>query len=124
MAQLLLCTDIHSLTRDSDNQNMKDHTYVANNRKNLCSSLDSAVSRSTLAIAQSQSPSWHYTTPSQTQAQAQAQMVAQVHPQSRYMTCMADDGKGNCTAAAQGNGPTEVVHGEGLIMGDRMLCTD
>ena len=81
---------------------------------------------STLAIAQSQSPSWHYTTPSQIQAQEQqrAQMVAQAHPQSRYMTCMADDGKGNCTAAAAGNGPTEVVNGEGLIMGDRMLCTD
>src|SRR5215467_13794071 len=82
---------------------------------------------STVAIAQSQSPTWSHTTqlpPQQELAQVQTQTQARAYPQSRYMTCMADDGKGNCTAAAEGSRPTEVVVGEEMHMGDRMLCTN
>jgi len=73
---------------------------------------------STLTIAQSQSPSWHFTAPSHIQAQAQRE------PQSLDMTCKADDGKGNCTAAAEAGGPTVVVSGKGAITGQKMHCQD
>src|SRR5215471_4003287 len=40
------------------------------------------------------------------------------------MTCMASDGKGNCTAAAGPDGKEVVVVGEGLKPGDKMECVD
>jgi len=40
------------------------------------------------------------------------------------MTCMASDGKGNCTAATGPGGKEVVVVGEGLKPGDKMECVD
>jgi lipid-binding SYLF domain-containing protein len=40
------------------------------------------------------------------------------------MTCVASDGKGNCTAAAGPDGREVVVVGEGLKPGDKMECVD
>ena len=40
------------------------------------------------------------------------------------MTCMASDGKGNCTAAAGPDGKVVVVVGEGIKVGDKMECVD
>ena len=40
------------------------------------------------------------------------------------MTCMASDGKGNCTAATGPDGREVVVVGEGLKPGDKMECVD
>jgi len=40
------------------------------------------------------------------------------------MTCIASDGKGNCTAATGPDGREVVVVGEGLKPGDKMECVD
>ena len=40
------------------------------------------------------------------------------------MTCMASDGKGNCTAAVGADGKAVVVVGEGVKVGDKMACVD
>ena len=40
------------------------------------------------------------------------------------MTCVASDGKGNCTAAAGPDGREVVVVGEGLKPGDKMECVN
>ena len=44
--------------------------------------------------------------------------------QGQTMTCMRDDGKGNCTAAADSYGRTVVVFGEGAIKGTKMVFED
>ena len=40
------------------------------------------------------------------------------------MTCVRDDGKGNCVAATGPDGQTVVVIGEGLRTGEQMSCVD
>src|SRR5262249_23882765 len=40
------------------------------------------------------------------------------------MTCMADDGKSNCTAAMDAHGKSLVVVGEGVKAGQKMNCED
>jgi len=79
---------------------------------------------STLALAQSQSPSWHYTTPPQIKAQAQQQVqgFAQAPSQSRYMTCTVNDRHGNCTAGVGTDGQVIAVIGENIQTGDHMTC--
>jgi hypothetical protein len=55
------------------------------------------------------------------------QAVPSVSPpaaETRQMTCMASDGKGNCTAATGPDGTTLVVVGEGLKVGELMDCQD
>ncbi len=42
--------------------------------------------------------------------------------QGEPMTCMADDGKGNCTAVADSSGHTMIVIGEGVKTGDKVTC--
>ena len=44
--------------------------------------------------------------------------------QDQTMVCMADDGKGNCTAAADSSGRTVIVIGEGVKTGDKVFCQD
>src|SRR5262245_26228018 len=68
---------------------------------------------STLAIAQSQSSSWRFITPSQLQAQAQ--------PQSQAMPCK-DDGKGNCTAGVATSCQVIAFTGEDVHTGDSVFC--
>ena len=50
--------------------------------------------------------------------------VAPLAAETQQMTCMASDGKGNCTAASGPDGTTVVVVGEGLKVGERMECQD
>src|SRR5690349_6705783 len=69
---------------------------------------------STLAIAQSQSSSWRFVTPSQPQVQAQ--------PQSQATPCTQDDGKGNCTADVAKNGQVIAFTGEDVHTGDSVFC--
>jgi len=40
------------------------------------------------------------------------------------MTCAKDDGKGQCVAAADAEGQTLVVVGEGVKAGEQMHCVD
>jgi len=42
--------------------------------------------------------------------------------QDQTMTCMADDGKGNCTAVADSSGRTMIVIGQAVKMGDKVTC--
>jgi hypothetical protein len=81
---------------------------------------------STLVLAQSPRSSGRSITPSELEQQPPAKTQGQVptHPQSRTMTCITEDGKGNCTGAAEANGPTVVVIGEGMKRGDKMHCQD
>jgi hypothetical protein len=81
---------------------------------------------SSVALAQSPSSSGRAITPSQLEQQppAKTQGEVPIQPQSRDMTCMTDDGKGNCIGAAEANGPTVVVIGEGMKKGDKMHCQD
>ena len=44
--------------------------------------------------------------------------------QPQHMTCTADDGKGNCTAARGVDGKNIVVVGEGMKTGSAMTCID
>jgi hypothetical protein len=50
--------------------------------------------------------------------------VAPLATLTQQMTCMASDGKGNCTAATGPDGTTVVVVGEGLKVGELMDCQD
>jgi hypothetical protein len=68
---------------------------------------------STLALAQPQNP-----TQSPTSSGSQTPM------QSQDMTCMKDDGKGQCTVAVGTDGKEVVVVGSGLAKGARMTCVD
>jgi len=69
---------------------------------------------STLAIAQSQSSSWRFSTPHPPQVQAQ--------PQSQAMPCTQDDGKGNCTAGVATGGRVIAFTGEDVQTGDSVFC--
>ena len=40
------------------------------------------------------------------------------------MTCTASDGKGNCTVATGADGKALVVVGEGVQVGDTVVCQD
>ena len=40
------------------------------------------------------------------------------------LTCTASDGKGNCTAATGADGKAIVVVGEGIHVGDTVVCQD
>jgi hypothetical protein len=40
------------------------------------------------------------------------------------MTCTASDGKGNCTVATGADGKAIVVVGEGVQVGDTVVCQD
>ena len=45
-------------------------------------------------------------------------------PIASYMTCIKDDGKGNCTEATNSSGKTIVVIKENFAKGDKMTCTE
>jgi hypothetical protein len=81
---------------------------------------------STVALAQAPHSSGRAITPSELEQQPPAKTQGQVstHPQSRAMICRTDDGQGNCIGAAEANGPTVVVVGEGMKKGDQMHCQD
>jgi hypothetical protein len=51
-----------------------------------------------------------------------ASTLAIAAPQT--MTCTASDGKGNCTAATGADGKAIVVFGEGVQVGDSVVCQD
>jgi hypothetical protein len=51
-----------------------------------------------------------------------ATTVAIAAPQT--MTCTASDGKGNCTVATGADGKAIVVVGEGVQVGDTVVCQD
>jgi hypothetical protein len=42
--------------------------------------------------------------------------------QTQTMTCTASDGKGNCTVATGADGKAIVVIGEGVQVGDTVVC--
>jgi hypothetical protein len=42
--------------------------------------------------------------------------------QTQTMTCTASDGKGNCTVATGADGKAIVVVGEGVQVGDTVVC--
>jgi hypothetical protein len=51
-----------------------------------------------------------------------ASTLAIAAPQT--MTCTASDGKGNCTVATGADGKAIVVVGEGVQVGDTIVCQD
>jgi len=80
----------------------------------------------TLAIAQTQDAPPRSTTPPELEQQPPTHTQGQgaTPSQTREMTCIMDDGKGNCISAAEANGPTVVVGGKGMKKGDKMQCRD
>jgi hypothetical protein len=74
---------------------------------------------STLALAQYQTPP-----PPASRSQQPAVSDSRTQPQPQHMTCTADDGKGNCTAARGVDGKNVVVVGEGMKTGSAMTCVD
>ena len=94
---------------------------------------------STLALAQAQQPPSQSQQP-QTQSQSPSQPMTPQHgnttPQQGHrqnppesqpmmkMTCVKDNGKGNCVAATGADGKEIVVNGEGLKSGAMMNCVD
>jgi hypothetical protein len=80
---------------------------------------------STLAIAQSQNPSPPIP-PAQnpTVYQEKVQNPSPAQAESQTMTCIKDDGMGNCTAARGSDGKDMVVVGTKLKTGDTMTCVD
>jgi len=54
----------------------------------------------------------------------QALGMASPPPGPFEMTCAKDDGKGQCVAAADAEGQTLVVVGEGVKAGEQMHCVD
>ena len=80
----------------------------------------------TVAMAQPQEPPGRSTTPPDLEQPLPTPPQGQgaTPSQTREMTCIRDDGKGNCLSAAEANGPTVVVGGKGMKKGDKMQCRD
>jgi hypothetical protein len=78
---------------------------------------------STLALAQYQNPP-PPSSRSQNPAVSDSRSQHPSQPQPQHMTCTADDGKGNCTAARGADGKNVVVVGEGVKTGATMACFD
>ena len=95
--------------------------------RNISTTVGSAMAAlclvSTLALAQYQNPP---PPASQSQNPAATDSRSQYPPphQPQHMTCTADDGKGNCTAARGADGKNVVVVGEGVKTGITMTCMD
>jgi hypothetical protein len=96
--------------------------------RNITKTVGSAMAAlclvSTLALAQAQSPGRPQSQPMPPEPATTSQ---QGHKQDAYpmlLTCSADDGKGNCTAAKGVDGKSFVVVGEGLKTGAAMSCVD
>ena len=53
-----------------------------------------------------------------------ASTLAIAQPQTQTMTCTASDGKGNCTVATSADGKALVVVGEGVVVGETVVCQD
>jgi hypothetical protein len=78
---------------------------------------------STLAMAQPQTTTMDSTrNPKSTASEYRSQDQSQ--RQSQNMTCIKDDGMGNCTAAVGADGKNVVVVGQGMKTGDTMTCVD
>ena len=80
----------------------------------------------TLAMAQTPDAPPRSTTPPELEQQPPPQTQGQgaTPSQTREMTCIMDDGQGNCLSADEANGPTVVVGGKGMKKGDKMQCRD
>jgi hypothetical protein len=80
----------------------------------------------TLAMAQTPDAPPRSTTPPELEQQSPTQTQGQgaTPSQTREMTCIMDDGKGNCISAAEADGSTVVVGGKGMKKGDKMQCRD
>ena len=96
-------------------------------RRNISKTVGSAMAAlclvSTLAMAQSQSPS-QPVPPGGNPSIQQVQPATPTQPQPipQHLTCTKDDGKGNCIAAAAADGKEIIVVGEGLKKGEAMSC--
>jgi hypothetical protein len=104
--------------------------------RNMTKTVGSAMAAlclvSTLAIAQAQQPQVQPQSPSQpmtpqhgntTPQQGHRQTSSEDRPIMK-MTCVKDNGKGNCVAATGADGKEVVVNGEGLKSGAMMNCVD
>ena len=80
----------------------------------------------TVAMAQTQDAPPRSTTPPELEQQPPTHTPGQgaTQSQTREMTCIMDDGQGNCLSAAEANGSTMVVGGKGMKKGDKMQCRD
>ena len=80
----------------------------------------------TVAMAQTPDAPPRSTTPPELEQQPPTQTQGQgaTPSQTREMTCIMDDGKGNCISAAEADGSTVVVGGKGMKKGDKMQCRD
>jgi len=95
--------------------------------RNLSTTFGSAMAAlclvSTLAMAQPQTTTKDSTrNPQSTASESRSQY--QSERQSQHMTCIKDDGMGNCTAAVGADGKNIVVVGNGAKTGDTMTCVD
>jgi hypothetical protein len=106
-----------------NHETMRNHNMLRNISTTVGNAMAALCLVSTLAMAQYQNPpppASRSQTPAVTDSRSQ-------HPsqrQSQNMTCTADDGKGNCTAARGVDGKNIVVVGEGLKTGSAMTCVD
>ena len=80
----------------------------------------------TVAMAQTPDAPPRSTTPPELEQQPPTHTPGQgaTPSQTREMTCIMDDGQGNCLSAAEANGSTVVVGGKGMKKGDKMQCRD
>jgi hypothetical protein len=95
--------------------------------RNISTTLGSAMAAlclvSTLAMAQPQTTTQDSTRkPPSTASESRSQYPSE--RQSQHMTCIKDDGMGNCTAAVGADGKNVVVVGNGVKTGDAMTCVD
>jgi hypothetical protein len=95
--------------------------------RNISTTFGSAMAAlclvSTLAMAQPQTTTPDSTRyPKSTTSESQSQDPSQ--HQFQNMTCIKDDGMGNCTAAVGADGKNMVVVGNGMKTGDTMTCID
>ena len=80
----------------------------------------------TVAMAQTPDAPPRSTTPPELEQQppTHTQGPGATPSPTREMTCIMDDGKGNCISAAEADGSTVVVGGKGMKKGDKMQCRD
>jgi hypothetical protein len=95
--------------------------------RNISTTVGSAMAAlclvSTLAMAQPQTTTMDSTrNPKSTASEYRSQDQSQ--RQFQHMTCIKDDGMGNCTAAVGADGKNMVVVGQGMKTGDAMTCVD
>jgi hypothetical protein len=109
----------------STHERRRSRPLLRNITKTVGSAMAALCLVSTLAMAQAQSPSQPMTpqTGNTTPQQGHRQNPSESRTIMK-MTCVRDNGKGDCVAASGADGKEIVVNGEGLKSGATMNCVD